>query len=126
MNLNKLRGAFCKPPKADTSAPTDGQLHLFICIVEPLLVQAGEGYWLLTGWSAFSRWRFLSVYLWGEACLACLPYGLFIRLTLQISAFGFDDISDTRYKRGKRCCSKVFVGAQTHGNGVLRCFCVPN
>ncbi len=34
-------------------------------------VQAGEGYDLLAGWSACSRWRFLSVYLWGEACLAC-------------------------------------------------------
>jgi hypothetical protein len=38
---------------------------------------------------------------------------------LQVSAFGFDDIGDTRYECIERCCPKIFVGAQAHGNGVL-------
>ncbi len=36
-------------------------------------VQAGEGYPFLAGWSAFSRWRYLSGNLRERICLACLP-----------------------------------------------------
>src|SRR5947199_8280835 len=111
-----------RPLQAAGCFSADIPLHLFKFTILPLQVQAGEGYWLLTGWSACSRWRFLSVYPLGEACLACLQYVFVSELALQgdgaggdkphpyiyglqLTAFGFDDASNMRYECVKRCCS---------------------
>jgi hypothetical protein len=79
----------------------------------PLQAQAGEGYLVLAGWSACSRWRFLSVYPWerhvSRVCRMYYFIGLALHVDgsgggkprpygLQVPAFGFDDICDARYE----------------------------